>query len=295
MMKFLKWMAIGVGSLIGLLLVLGFGLSMKGKSKATSAPEVAIVPLPEIPADSALLARGQHVVTSIAGCAGCHGTGLKGQKFDTPDFLVSMASPNLTRGKGGVGDNTREQWLRAMRGGTGRDGRQLAIMPSAAYAHMSDADMAAVLAYLETIPPVDNVLPPRKIGPLGAILTGAGQFPLAADLIASTKPQPSTVQPAVTAEYGGYLVTIGTCADCHGAELHGAPGHGGPPAPSLRVNPRGWTEEAFRTAMRSGKTPEGKSLDPAMMPWNFYAGMTDDELKAIWMYIRGLPAQPAGE
>ena len=294
--KVLKWTAITVAGIVLLIAVAGFSLYVKGQSKAGDAPEVAAAALPKVTKDSATLARGQHIAEAIAPCAGCHGAGLKGQKFGTPDVLVRMDAPNLTRGKGGVGaEYTLEDWDRAVRRGIGRDGRQLIIMPSHAYARMSDADFAALVAYLETVPPVDNETAARKVGPVGAILIGAGQFPLAADVVEKEKPQPSTVQPARSVDYGDYLVRLGTCRDCHGENLNGAPGHGGPAAPSLFAKARNWTEEDFRNTIRSGRTPEGKVLDPVHMPWPFFAKMTDDELAAVWLYLRSLPVPKATE
>jgi cytochrome c553 len=289
MLKVLKWLAIGIGSLILLVVLLGTALFFRGRSKAEKAPQIATVTVPPVVADSASIERGRHIVTAIAPCAMCHGAGLKGEKFPIPAPIVDMAAPNLTRGRGGVGDNTPEQWHRAIRGGVGRNGRQLIIMPSANYATMSESDFASVVADLGTVTPVDNELPPRKLGPAGAIMSGAGIFPLGADMVAKTKPQPSTVQPAVTAEYGAYLIGLGTCRECHGADLEGAPGHGTVPAPSLRTNARTWTEEQFRSTIRTGRTPEGRVLNSTDMPWPYFSNMTDDELKSIWLYIHGLP------
>ena len=288
MIKFLKWTGITVGGLIGLLVVVILGAYLRGRWLVGRSPEfTAAAPAHTI--DSAAITRGRHIVQAIAPCAMCHGAGLKGEMFPIPAPIVAMAAPNLTKGRGGVGDNTPDQWARAIRGGIGRDGRQLIIMPSAAYARMSDADLSAVIAYLNTIPPIDNALPVRKVGLAGAIMAGAGMLPLGAKQVAKLKPTPMTVQPGETVAYGEYLVALGTCAECHGPGLVGAQGHGEVPAPSLHTNARNWTEEQFRATMRTGKTPEGRALIPTEMPWPHFGNMTDAELKAIWLYIRSLP------
>jgi hypothetical protein len=46
--------------------------------------------------------------------------------------------------------------------------------------------------------------------------------------------------------------------------------------------------------MRTGITPGGKQLID-FMPWEYFGQMTDDELKAVWMYLQSLPALPQGE
>ena len=33
----------------------------------------------------------------------------------------------------------------------------------------------------------------------------------------------------------------------------------------------------------------------SVMPWKYFGQMTDDELKAVWMYLQSLPALPQGK
>ena len=81
------------------------------------------------------------------------------------------------------------------------------------------------------------------------------------------------------------------CADCHGADYAGAAVPGSLPAPNL--TPAGslvnWSEEDFLTAMRSGFTPDSRQLDSDEMPWPTYSQMTDEELKAVWLFLQELP------
>lgn len=53
-----------------------------------------------------------------------------------------------------------------------------------------------------------------------------------------------------------------------------------------------WTEEDFINTIRTGRTPGGHDLDPEFMPWKEYRNFTDDELKAIWLYLQSLPKFP---
>lgn len=50
-----------------------------------------------------------------------------------------------------------------------------------------------------------------------------------------------------------------------------------------------WTEDMFIGAMRTGKQMgNGRPILPPM-PWNWYAKMTDDDLKSIFMYLKSIP------
>jgi len=67
--------------------------------------------------------------------------------------------------------------------------------------------------------------------------------------------------------------------------------------PSPNLTPGGelasWSEVDFFTAIRTGVTPSGHKLSEEM-PWQNFGQMTDDELKAVWLYLQSLPALPQG-
>ena len=51
-----------------------------------------------------------------------------------------------------------------------------------------------------------------------------------------------------------------------------------------------WTEEQFINTLRTGKhLGNGRQILPPM-PWNYYGKKTDDDLKAIFAYLKSLPA-----
>lgn len=56
-----------------------------------------------------------------------------------------------------------------------------------------------------------------------------------------------------------------------------------------------WSEEAFMNTLRTGATPAGENLGPEMMPWPWFARMTDDELKAIWLRLQALEPRELGD
>jgi hypothetical protein len=87
-----------------------------------------------------------------------------------------------------------------------------------------------------------------------------------------------------------------TCTLCHGSELNGQTIFDGSVALNLTQGGemKGWSEEDFITTMRSGVTPGGHHIID-VMPWKYFGQMTNDELKAVWMYLQSLPALPQGE
>ena len=294
--KVLKWVGIVLGGLVGLLALAGVVLILIGTSKLNRKYDVPVNAI-AVPADAQAVERGKHLAT-IFMCTRCHTDTMAGEVyFDIPGML-SIPTPNLTRGAGGVGAvYTGEDWVRAIRHGVGRDGRALFLMPSKAYRSMSDEDLGAILAYIKSLPPADNPLPGRQFSPVGRLMMGTGMIPpFAADQIDHASPPPPAPAPGVTAAYGEYLTRV--CTECHGADLNGAPF--GPPGeevltPNLTPGGElaGWTEAGFQQAMRAGMTPGGRTLSDDM-PWKTFGQMTDDELKAVWMYLQSLPAREQG-
>jgi cytochrome c553 len=294
MKKTLKWIGLILGSLVILLTISITALFLIGNTRISNAM-VEIKPL-VVTADEVSLARGEHLVTYVNACVSCHGTDFSGKIFLEEPIVGVLVAPNLTRGAGGVGVvYTVDDWDRAIRHGVGADGRVLGGMPSNHYAHLSDQDVAAIIAYLQNIPPVDNILPDRSLSLTGTVIFGAldfGNLPYSLiDHATVGKNQPVE---SISAEYGEYLVNIASCADCHASDLAGRSpddSQPGPPAgPNLTSsgNIGNWTAAEFMTAVRAGRTPDGRQLNTDM-PWRYYAGMTEDELEAIYLFLRQLP------
>lgn len=297
MKRVMKWIGIVLGSLIGILLIAGLALHFVGKSRLDNAPEVATKPV-AVTMDETAVARGEHLVNTVSQCRFCHGENLEGQVFFDGELGSYVFAPNLTTGVGGVGAAFSDaDWERAIRHGVGGDGRTLVIMPSNFYQHFSDADLGALIAYLKTVPPVDNDLGMRRIGFPGSALGGVigfNDFTRINGIDHANVGANSPVEGA-TAEYGAYMVQIAACSECHAANLAGIVGTDGPPpGPNLTPGSElgGWTETDFIYAIRTGQTPSGRQLDGEQMPWGTFASMTDTELQAIWAYLQSLPALP---
>ena len=296
MKKTLKWIGIGLGGLLGVLaLALGV-LYFMGNAKVNQQYDVPLEAI-SIPTDAQSIQHGEHLAT-IYICLRCHTANLGGELYFEVPGMVSISTPNLTSGAGGGGSSfTDADWVRAIRHGVGPDGRALFIMPSNSFSNLSAKDLGALIAYLKSVPPVDNVLPEKRVELLGKVMMAVGMFPpLAVDKIDHSSPPPAAPEPGVTAEYGKYLAI--TCVECHGPELNGAPfGPPGQEVPTPNLTPGGelstWTEADFLLTMRSGMTPEGSVLD-IEMPWMYFGKMTDNELKALWMFLQALPALEQG-
>ena len=250
-----------------------------------------------MPTGDQAIERGRHFVEAIALCQECHGEDLSDEDKLEEDPLFGTCSPrNLTPGRGGIGGTFSDiDYTRAIRHGIGKDGKALVIMPSEFFNKISDSDLGAIIAFLKSLPPVGNEVPETSLGPLGRIFTVLESSLLPATLIDHEAPRPAEPQPGVTKEYGHYTAFM--CSLCHGDALSGGSVPGdeadAPPAPNLTHGGplRLWSEAYFINTLRTGVTPGGRSLDSENMPWKFFTKMTDAELKAIWLYLKSLPAK----
>ena len=254
--KILKWIGIVLGSLIGLLVLAFVVLYSIGSAKWNKLHgnyDVPVETIP-IPTDQASIARGEHIAT-IRICRSCHTETLSGQSETVPG-LVTLTFPNLTAGAGGVGaTNTDQDWVRAIRHGVGHDGRGLVIMPARFFYYLSDEDLGALIAYLKTLPPVDNELPPLNLGPLGRVMLALGEAPFNAPdviVIDHDSPRPVAAQLGITKEYGQYLTYV--CTQCHGENFNGQIMEREGLVPSLEQAYQWYESEDYRElrALRAG-------------------------------------------
>ncbi len=296
MRKVLKWIGIVLGGLIVLIIVAVGVLYALGKKQLSQDANVG-QPV-DIPTSAEAVARGDYLFHAVMGCEDCHGEALRGNVFFDPALIPdgppfgTLYAPNLTTGVGGVGGMSDALWERALRHGIGNDGRTLFIMPAHEYTHISDADLGALVAYLKTVPAVDNPTPARNFSFMAYVLAGAGQLgPTPYEMIANHSAAHPNMAASTGAEYGEYLSHLGACRDCHGPTLAGAadPGTGDlTPDLTMAGEVGAWTAEQFVTALHTGVTPGGHQLSPGM-PWAVYGKMSDDDLTAIYNYLHTLP------
>ncbi len=288
---------------VGAVVLVGIALGMVALVYVVSASKLnATYPVPAIslavPSDSGAIAHGGHIARAVGTCTLCHGDDLGGAVYADMGSMGVIAGPNLTRGRGGLaGTFTVADWVRAIRYGVRRDGTSLIVMPSEVFVNFSDDDLGALIAYLQQLPPVDREVPASRFGFVGRALLATGRLNILVAPKTHEPPTRSRVPRAPTAEYGRYLADVSGCHGCHG---HGVSGGqvAGPPGlpPAANLTPAGladWTDADFLRAMREGRRPDGRALDD-FMPWKTYARMTDDELRALWLYLRSVPAKPFG-
>ena len=104
------------------------------------------------------------------GCEACHGEDLEGLVYMDNPALGKVITPNLTTGPGGIGDErTDEDLVRAIQHGLRPDGTPLLFMPSTEFYYLSDADLGRVLAYIRSMPPVDNEPPLSELSFTGFV------------------------------------------------------------------------------------------------------------------------------
>lgn len=297
MKKVLKWIGIVLGSLLGLILLAAAVLYFIGNSRLTRTydfPPSNIV----IPTDAVSIEYGKHRAETL--CQGCHGADLSGiENWFSAGPLGTVDSANLTSGEGGFGREAAsdEDYVRAIRHGIDPEGKSIFMPAVVSTAHLSDEDLGAIIAYVKSIPPVDHVTNGHNFTPLAKILLVVGVLPQLPVGTVSHEVHVSAPARGVTAEYGEYMVNTNDCRICHGPQLNGGPF----PDPTVKfISPNlttggevaFWTEEQFIDTIRTGTTPSGHALNPDRMPWKDYRFMTDDELKAIFMYLQSLPKLP---
>lgn len=296
-MRIVTWLVRIVAAIVVVAVVAAIAVffgSRQALSKQVSTPQVSQPVL-----TGANLARGEHMVKSMLGCEECHGANLGGKVFLNNPALLTVYAPNLTSGDGGFFATYNDvDFVRAVRYGVAANGRRLLIMPSDAFTELSNEDMADVLAYVHSKPKVDGGTPNPAVGPIGRVLIVVGALPFPSTTVTKQNLSPSQRTIGVTAEYGKYLAHASGCISCHGVGLSGGHLQGSPSdPPAQNLTPSGdlgrWTFDQFKAAIRTGTRPDGTHIN-TFMPWPSLSQMSDDELQAIWLYLKSVPPKPTG-
>lgn len=284
----------------------------------TALPDVGPPPEVQVKSTPELIARGAYLANSVSICMDCHSErnwekfagppipetfGQGGERF-TQDFGFPghFVSRNIT--PFGIGDWTDGEIYRAITTGVNKAGDPLfPVMPYLKYGRMAQEDVFAIIAYLRS-------LEPKETTPVESI----ADFPM--NFIINTIPTEGDPQPIPDKTdqiaYGGYLVNAAACGDCHtpmdkGAPIEGLEFAGGfefnmPPFGLIRsanITPHetgigNWTEEQFvsRFKMYADSAYVPHAVSPGefqtVMPWLMYATMEEEDLKAIYAYLRTL-------
>lgn len=251
--------------------------------------------------------RGAYLVQGPAGCGNCHTPlgpngpvweqDLAGRLVEDIEPFTAFA-PNITPG-GAVKDWSDAEFARAIREGLRPDGSLIGPpMPFAMYRGLSDDDVMAMVAYLRTVPAVDNMMPASEY-----------RIPLPP---AYGPPVDSVTAPArgATVEYGEYMAkAVAHCMECHtpmgptGPMVETNLGQGGfafhgPWGTSVASNLTthddglaGYSDAQIADMITKGVGADGGPLMPPM-PYGYLAKMTPEDLEAVILYLRSLPPLP---
>ena len=256
------------------------------KMQARRAP----VPDLKVAGTSAQITRGQAIAAAY--CDACHSsagtlTGGRNLAEHLPLPIGRLTAANLTPA-GQLRQWSDGEIFRAIRNGIDADGHRLVIMSLTNAGGLSDDDIAAVIAYIRSVPAAGQPtpIPPDQLSPVGLIMVGTGLFPAGHAVFTGAITAPAK---AVTADYGAYILSYHDCRTCHGPDLNGGvPGQFGPLGPSLAVV-KDWKPDEFIVALRTGVDPYGHRIDSSVMPWRVIGKMDDEELAAIYAYLKRLP------
>ena len=296
-----------------------------GCHKASSAAPVeratSVLEIEPIPRTAERIARGKYLAEGLLQCYYCHSEmdvtqrpirplpGKKGGGFVFLNAELGLAEPNRVVAPNitpdpefGSGNWKDADFVRALRQGIGHDGRTLyPVMPYQYFRTLSDEDLASVIVYERSLEPVHVARPKTR-------LTEQVKRTFHASPPLGHVPEPDKSD---RLKYGKYLVTVGHCETCHtpqdenGAYILGMEFAGGAPligvwgpdpekvltVHSLNLTPDAsgisyFDEQMFVDVMRSGKVRARPLAN--IMPWAFFRNLTDDDLKAIFAYLRSL-------
>ncbi len=286
----------------------------KGLPNVGAAPELKVEITPE------RIARGEYLAVDVMACMDCHskrdwsifgapiaaGTfGGGGEKFGKEmGFPGTLYSRNIT--PYALGNWTDGEIFRAITSGVNKDGK--AIFPMMGYLNygkMDPEDVYSIIAYLRKLPPVKNEVPESEL-----------DFPL--NFIVNTFPEKAALQSMPDKKdevaYGGYLVSIANCLECHskvndkgeriaGTEFGGGRAFNFPNGivvTSANISPDkatgigDWSKEAFIQKFKqfSDSSYSLQKVGPTdfntPMPWFMYTGMDTSDLSAIYKYLRSV-------
>lgn len=267
------------------------------------------------------IARGQYLAHHVTMCIDCHsqrdytkfaapmvpgtegqGGELFGKGLGFPgDYYASNITPY------GIGDWTDGEVVRAITTGVSKDGHALfPVMPYQNFGQLDKEDIYSIVAYIRTLKPIKNDVP-----------ESSSDFPV--NFIINTMPQEANFTTIPSQQelipYGKYMFTAVGCNECHTPMDKGKrdeskflaggfefPLPDGTVVRSSNITPDkktgigNWTEQQFlaRFNMYADSTyvphDVGAGDFKTVMPWLFYAGMKEHDLKAIFAYIQSAPA-----
>ena len=303
---------LGILLLIIIIAVAGLAAYVKiALPNVGDAPDMKVEVTPE------RLQRGEYLAQHVMLCADCHSTrnwnefsaplvpgtlGKGGEIFDNKmGFPGTYYSANIT--PSGIGNWTDGELFRAITTGVRKNGKPIfPVMPHQNYGKLDEEDIKAVIAYVRSLPAIENKVPESE-----------SDFPM--NFIINTIPEKANLSKRPPASdsiaYGKYMATASSCKDCHtpfekgkyieefflaGGRTFELPA-GTLSSANITPDPEtgigNWTKEMFIQRFRSFRDSAAahQKVDfmkeyNTIMPWTMYAGMTDEDLGAIYAYLR---------
>jgi mono/diheme cytochrome c family protein len=275
MNRVLKWAGYGLAGVVGACaLAVGgaFAVSEAMIRWPVEKPQATLV----ASADPGAVARGKRVAT-LNGCHDCHGKNLEGLLFHDEMPIIRAWGPNLSRA---LAEQSDADFDRAVRHGVAADGRRLWMMPSSAFANLTDQEMADLMAYLRTYKPVGETQPRFQVGHIGRLGVLLGQFKSEPDNIkanASLKLEDLGPEHAVGREVAR------ACIECHGPTLKGMKLLKSPDLAMVAS----YDEADFERLLRTGVATGGRKLGlmSSVSPARFNA-LSAQEIAALHAYLK---------
>jgi mono/diheme cytochrome c family protein len=282
-------------------------------ANGAEAPVVVQRQTSDMQAGAALLKRGEYLARA-GDCVACH-TADKGGPFagglpiNTP--FGTIYTPNITSDPDtGIGRWTDADFLRAMHEGIGKSGERLyPAFPYAEYTKVTDGDVLAIRAYLNTLAPIRYTPPRNELSfPFNQrwLMVFWNMF--------NFKEGRFVPDPQKSAEWnrGAYLVEgLAHCEECHtprnltqglktserfsGAELSGW--HAYNITPDKNAGVGGWTDAELTQYLATGAVHgRANAAGPmADVVQNSTQYMTPEDLRSMVTYLRAVPAQGGGD
>lgn len=300
MKTWLKWMASTCAGLAVAAAAAAWAGVELGERKLQRDVTVPATPVPLVD-DATHVTRGGYLFRS-RGCSECHGADGAGREFINDGKGMRVAAPNITPAAGSAVTGYRpEDWDRVIRHGVKPSGKPLLVMPSEDFNRLTDDDLAAIVAYVRTLPAraggaarFDLPLPVRVLYGFGAIKDAAAKI--------DHRQLPSApLDPAPDASYGRYVAYA--CVGCHGPGLSGGKIPGAPPdwpaAANLTPGAGGvlsrYSDAGHLAAMfRSGKRPDGSAVS-SVMPFGSLRELSDLDVSALYAFLATVPARASGQ
>jgi mono/diheme cytochrome c family protein len=285
-------------------------------------PDVGDAPDLKLEATAERIERGRYLANAVNVCMDCHSTrdwskfsgpvipgtsGKGGEPFDhASGFPGVYYSKNIT--PSGISRYTDGELYRLITSGVTKEGRAMfPVMPYPYYGKMDDEDIYSIITYLRTLTPIEN-----------QVIESISDFPMS--IILKTIPSKGTPtkrpELADSIAYGAYMANASACIECHtpvakgqiipelafsGGREFNLPDGSVLRSANISRDPESgigkWSKRQF--IMRFKAYTDSSYVSPtvaagefnSIMPWTMYGNMTEQDLGAIYNYLRTLPPQ----